>query len=349
MVIQERNSPPKKDLTRQDLNFIHGSFINFWAVCTNHQLVDIFIEVFFKTLSILNPRILLVSSDKVSSILRSPLRPTNPGPLTRDVRPPGGPPNKNPPGGSTQEVKSPDGPTEELKPPRGSGEEVKPADGSTEEVKPPRGSGEEVKPPGLDPIKWDELAEGSFFREQVGKVIPIPIVNGHWSVMLVRFDCGFIAYRPQLQHLLLELNTLLAMMSQILVDLAVQVPVWNKDSAIALAEQSKHIFNEKIPLFELRKAQLCALMNGCLSLSHRGGHGSAEANFDTAMEEYQRKGAEWEMRMRNYLQRCLVSIGAPQSSARHDQMTAWLQVWPRSDAPRRATKSDRSLCVCSYA
>lgn len=82
-------------LLPEQLNTIHGAFVNFWAVCVKHELVVIFYRVscyqtwsyrlvdstqtychlelkqgFIQTLLILHPRVLLVSSDKVSTILR---------------------------------------------------------------------------------------------------------------------------------------------------------------------------------------------------------------------------------------------------------------------------------------
>lgn len=94
-----------------------------------------------------------------------------------------------------------------------------------------------------DEEDWSDQAGGDFIRCWVGKITLVEIAAGKWSLLLHRFDCGFMSYRPDLTWYLHELNILLGLKSKILVALAARHQgSWGKLAASAVQKQSEDFF-----------------------------------------------------------------------------------------------------------
>jgi hypothetical protein len=110
--------------------------------------------------------------------------------------------------------------------------------------------------------QWEDTKGTDFFTRWVGKMVVVSYDDDHYSVMLgelivplwtstrslinvyftVRFHCGYIAYRAELQYLLFEMNVLLALMGEILQGFAAQERLWNKEAAEKVMRETETCF-----------------------------------------------------------------------------------------------------------
>jgi hypothetical protein len=78
---------------------------------------------------------------------------------------------------------------------------------------------------------WTDQADGDFIRCWLGKITLVQLADGQWSLLLHRFHCGLMSYRPDLTWHLHELNVLVALKCKILFELAADQATWSKSAA----------------------------------------------------------------------------------------------------------------------
>ncbi|KAG7549005.1 hypothetical protein FFLO_03118 [Filobasidium floriforme] len=236
----------------------HGPFVDFWAVCICHILFRLFLGFFWKTLSILRPRVIICQSDKVCQILRS---------------------NK----ASVENVR-----------------ELSGNSGSTED-------------------DWTDQADGDFIRCWLGKITLVQLADGQWSLLLHRFHCGLMSYRPDLTWHLHELNVLVALKGRILFELAADQATWSKSAASIVQKQSEELF-ETIGLKSLWEEKLqvyLELQTGIFSLSRCR---KSDEDFDQLLEEALIRGARMAQIRQRTLDAAVTAAGEPSSDERLEQI-----------------------------
>jgi hypothetical protein len=80
-------------------------------------------------------------------------------------------------------------------------------------------------------------------------------------ISIVRFHYGHLKYRPEIHHLLFEINTLLALMGEILQHFALGPSIWTKEIAERVMKDAETYFESSglRSLLEAKREELSSL------------------------------------------------------------------------------------------
>jgi hypothetical protein len=131
--------------------------------------------------------------------------------------------------------------------------------------------------------------------------------------------CGFIAYRPDLQRLLQEINLILAIMGNIVTSIAGSQTVWNETVAQEVVTKAEGIFTDigLSTILDQRRQQYLLLQRNLLSLSQL----VTDAEDDQkAFDKYLAHAFATSNARRELLSKMEVAIGEPGSVTRNAQI-----------------------------